>query len=145
MISHQNRGLVLQRQQCLARHYIAVGALAGCVETCSSGGNGGCSGNRASTHCNIRIWATVKPCKSGANPPEGRAVMLEILPGGGVLRQQCLKMNSSTCKASDGLIMRNRMRPGKRAMALGHNRCKALDRPKAFYKVSKTGPLDPTV
>ncbi len=34
-----------------------------------------------------RIWATVKPYKSGANPPEVRAVMPEILPGGGVSRQ----------------------------------------------------------
>ncbi len=35
----------------------------------------------------IRIWATVKPYKIGANPPEGQAVMPEILPGRGVLRQ----------------------------------------------------------
>ncbi len=37
------------------------------------------------------------------------------------------------------------MQPGKRAMALGHNRCEALGRPKALSGVSKTGPLDPTV
>jgi hypothetical protein len=71
----------------LARYYTAVRALAGCVETCSSGGNGGCPGSRASTHCVKRIWATVKPYKSGANPPEGQAVMPEILPGRGVLKQ----------------------------------------------------------